>query len=220
MPCYGYFGHRLDQNPQLLEFAPLARFFKPLFYSHFDYAICYEESSRNELLSYGFPSDRVCVANNTIDTRRIFIDDDGIRSRGETLRRSAGLQGKKILLSIGRMYPEKRHEDLLDAWPQIAALDPDLCLLIVSDGPLLETIQSKARALDPNRIIITGRVPEGDDYAWTAACEVGIYPGAVGLAINVAMAFGKPTIIADERGADSEILETRYHGLAFPTRGS
>jgi glycosyltransferase involved in cell wall biosynthesis len=35
---------------------------------------------------------------------------------------------------------------------------------------------------------------------------VSIYPGAVGLAINQSLAFGKPTIIANEIGADSEIL--------------
>jgi glycosyltransferase involved in cell wall biosynthesis len=198
------------------RFAPLMRLLKPRLYSRFDCAVCYGESSREELVACGFPPDRAFVANNTVDTRRIFAQGERIGARGAELLRAAGLEGRKILLCIGRMDPEKRHQDLLDAWPRLRELDPDLRLVIVSGGPLLEAIRAKAAALDPGRILVTGRVPEGDDYAWISACDVGIYPGAVGLAINISLAFGRPTIIADERGADSEILRHGETGWRYP----
>jgi glycosyltransferase involved in cell wall biosynthesis len=198
------------------RFAPLMNLLKPWFYSRFDWAVCYGESSRDELVGRGFPPERVFVANNTIDTRRIFTDAERIAARGAALRRAAGLEGRRILLCIGRMDPEKRHRDILDAWPRLRELDPDLSLVIVSGGPLLEAIRARAAALDPRRILVTGRVPEGDDYAWTSCCDVGIYPGAVGLAINISLAFGRPTIIADERGADSEVLQHGVTGWRFP----
>ena len=178
------------------RFAPVMKLVKPRFFSRFDCAVCYGESSRRELLTYGFPADRTFVANNTIDTRRIFAEAERIETRGRELRAAAGLEGRKILLCIGRMDPEKRHHDLLDAWPRLAALDKDLVLVIVSGGPMLEEIRARAATVDPRRIVVTGRVPEGDDYAWISACNAGIYPGAVGLAINISLAFGKPTIIA------------------------
>lgn len=186
---------------------------KPLkrrFYRRYDRAICYGKLSCRELIELGFPADRARVAQNTIDTRRIFEDGDAIRRRGRELRAAAGVTGKKVLLTIGRMDPEKRHQDLLDAWPKLRELDPTLVMVMVSGGPMLEEIRSKAAALDPQRIIVTGRVPEGDDYCWIAGSDITIYPGAVGLAINQSLALGRPTVIADEYGADSEIVE---HGV-------
>lgn len=179
---------------------------KRRFFSRFDRMICYGESSYDELVSLGYPHERALIANNTIDTRRIFAEGDRLRARGEEIRRERGLVGKRVLLCIGRMDPDKRHHDLLDAWPTLRTLDPALVLVLISGGPLLDEIRSKASAIDPQRILVTGRVPEGDDYAWIAASDLCIYPGAVGLAINQSLAFGKPTLIADERGADSEIL--------------
>jgi glycosyltransferase involved in cell wall biosynthesis len=185
---------------------PLMNFLKRRFYGKFDRMICYGESSKAELVSLGYPADRAIIANNTIDTRRIFAEGDALRARGAAIRRERGLDGRKIMLCIGRMDPDKRHQDLLDAWPRLRALDPTLTLVLISGGPLLEEIRAKAAALDPAGILVTGRVPEGDDYAWIATSDVCVYPGAVGLAINQSLAFGRPTLIANERGADSEIL--------------
>lgn len=179
---------------------------KRRFFRRFDRMICYGESSFEELTGLGYPADRAIIANNTIDTRRIFTEGDRLRARGMEIRAERGLNGKKVLLCIGRMDADKRHQDLLDAWPRLKELDPTLTLVLISGGPLLEEIKAKAAGLDKERIIVTGRVPEGDDYAWIATSDVCIYPGAVGLAINQSLAFGKPTIIANERGADSEIL--------------
>ncbi|QOJ00206.1 MAG: glycosyltransferase family 4 protein [Phycisphaeraceae bacterium] len=184
---------------------------KKHFYSRFDRMICYGESSLKELTNLGYPPHRAVVANNTIDTRRIFSEGDRIARRADELLRERGFAGKKILLCVGRMDPEKRHADLLDAWPRLAALDPDLVLVLVSGGPLLDQVRARAASTDPDRILVTGRVPEGDDYAWIAASHACVYPGAVGLAINQSLAFGKPTIIADEIGADSEILVGQAH---------
>lgn len=179
---------------------------KKRFYSRFDRMICYGESSWEELVGMGYPADRAIIANNTIDTRKIFTEGDQLRARGMEIRRERGLADKKILLCIGRMDPDKRHQDLLSAWPRLRELDPTLTLVLISGGPLLEDIRAKAAALDPDRIVVTGRVAEGDDYAWIATSDACIYPGAVGLAINQSLAFGRPTLIANELGADSEIL--------------
>jgi glycosyltransferase involved in cell wall biosynthesis len=59
-------------------------------------------------------------------------------------------------------------------------------------------------------------VPEGDDYAWIAASDLVVIPGAVGLALNQSLAFGRPTIIADEPGADAELLRHGENGWRYP----
>lgn len=185
-------------------------------YSGYELAICYGKLSRDELVAEGFPTDRIYVAQNTIDTRRIFQEGDAIAARGRQIRAEAGLDGRRIVLCVGRMDREKRHDDLLTAWPRLREIDSSLALVFVGGGPRLEEIRSAARDVDPDRVIVTGRVPEGDDYAWIAASDFAIFPGAVGLAINQSMAFGVPTIIADEIGADTEILEHDLTGWRYP----
>lgn len=195
---------------------PLLTIMKKRFYRRFDRAICYGRQSRQELIALGFPADRARVAQNTIDTRRIFEQGEDIRQRGDALRDEHALRGATVLLCIGRMDPDKRHQDLLDAWPKLGALSDDLHMVLVSGGPLLDDIRRQARRIDPDRIHVTGRVPEGDDYAWIATADLAVYPGAVGLAINQSLAFGRPTIIADEYGADSEILRQNETGWRYP----
>lgn len=186
--------------------APLSELLKPRFHRRFDWMICYGDSSAADLRHMGYPSDRICVARNTIDTTRIFYRGEAIAARAAEIRRERGLGAAKILLCVGRMDPEKRHDDLLEAWPRLRQLDRQLVLALVGSGPREDEIRARARALDPERVLVTGRVPEGDDYAWIAASEVCVYPGSVGLAINQTLALGRPTIIADEPGPDAEIL--------------
>jgi len=185
-------------------------------FRRFDYFIAYGQSARAEINDLGIDDDKVYVAQNTIDTRRIFNDGTKYVARGTELRRSYGLEDAKIVLCVARFSPEKRLQDLLDAWPRLRELDTALHLVLVGGGELLDDIKAKAVTLDPERIVVTGRVPEGEDYAWIATADLTVQCGAVGLAINQSMAFGKPTVIADERGSDTEIVEHGRTGWRYP----
>jgi glycosyltransferase involved in cell wall biosynthesis len=194
---------------------PLLRLGKREMFRRFDYFIAYGECSRREMRALGIADDKICVAQNTIDTSRIFEDGERYRARGQALRAGYGLGDAPILLSVARFDPEKRLHDLLDAWPRLRARHPGLRLVLVGDGRLFDEIRARAAELDPERIVLTGRVPEGDDYAWLATADVAVQCGAVGLAINQSMAFGTPTVIADEYGADTEILEHGRTGWRY-----
>lgn len=211
IPCYGW-----GKINSYSKIAWVSNQFKRFFFNTFDGLVVYSQSSRKELLDRGIPDERIVVAQNTIDTRRIFTDWDRIAARATELRKQNGLEGAIVLQCIGRMDPEKRHADLINAWPELRKLDDRLRLVLVSGGPLLEQIKAHAKSVDPDRIIVTGRVPEGDDYCWIAACDISIYPGAVGLAINQSLALKKPTIIADEWGADGELIIHGKTGYRFP----
>ncbi|MEN9578193.1 MAG: hypothetical protein RJA70_1202 [Pseudomonadota bacterium] len=210
LPCLGW-----SKVHSYSALASVMSIVKRRFFRRFDGLILYGKSSLEELARLGYPLEQTVVCQNTIDTRRIFNDTETIERRALELRREHGLDGKVVLECIGRMDPEKRHADLLDAWPNLSALDPRLTLLLVGTGPLLESLKARASKLDPQRILFTGRVPEGEDYPWIALADVNIYPGSVGLAINQSLAFGRPTLIADEWGADAELIEHEHTGLRF-----
>jgi glycogen(starch) synthase len=117
---------------------------------------------------------------------------------------------------ISRLNSDKRPADVLDAWPRLHALDPNLVLVIAGSGELGEELKTRAARLDPERIKFAGRLPAGEDYAWIAASDITIQCGAIGLAINQSMAFGSATVVADEPGPDSEIVEHGITGWRYP----
>ena len=189
---------------------------KSRFFASFDRCIAYGQLSKQELESLGIASERIDVAQNTIDTSSIFSDQERFQSRGKELRRSHALEDKRVLLCIARMDREKRHTDLVRAWPQLRVLSPELQLVLVGAGKELPSIRALANEVDSDRILVTGPAADGDDYAWIAASDITIQPGAVGLAINQSLAFGIPTIIADEVGSDTEIVVHGRTGWRYP----
>lgn len=190
---------------------------KRRFYRRFDLALCYGRQSLDELVSLGFPREKASIAQNTVDTDFVFAQPQRIAQRAATVRRNAGLADQhRPIVCIGRMIERKRHLDLVEAWPRLRELDANLRLVLVGAGPQFERVRRRAEEIDRERIVVTGSVPSGDDYAWLHAAEVVVLPGALGLAINQALALGRPTIVADEWGSDSEILEHARTGWRYP----
>ena len=184
-------------------------------YRGYDLMIAYGSCSRDDLVDCGYPRDRVVIAQNTINTDSIFSERERWRSRGQVLRRELGVGDRPVLLCIGRMNPDKRQRDLLEAWDVIGQRHPDMALVMAGDGPTRPELERQAHATDPDRIRFTGALPEGDDYAWIAAADLTVHPGAVGLAMQQSMAFGCPTVIADERSVDTEVLTGEETGWRF-----
>lgn len=184
----------------------------------YERAVVYGELSRQELEGLGVPDHRIHVARNTIDTRRIFTDGEAIRAQGAALRAAHGLTDRPVIVYMGRLAADKRVGDLFDAWPALKAKWPELALVIAGGGPELDAVRGRAQQMDPEGadLQVLGRVPEGDDYAWIATADATVQPGAVGLAINQSMALGVPTVIADEIGADTEILVHGETGWRYP----
>jgi len=119
-------------------------------------------------------------------------------------------------LMISRLNSDKRPGDVLDAWPRLRELDPNLVLVIAGSGELADELKRRAAQLDSARIKFAGRLPAGEDYDWIAASDITIQCGAIGLAINQSMAFGRATVVADEPGPDSEIVEQGVTGWRYP----
>jgi len=61
-----------------------------------------------------------------------------------------GLRGKKVIMTLGRLASEERYkgfDEVLEVLPKLAAEIPDLCYLIVGDGPDRARLVKKAKAL-------------------------------------------------------------------------
>ncbi len=131
------------------------------------------------------------------------------------LRRSLGLDGKRVLLYVGRVAAHKRIDLMLTALAALAPEFPDLHLLIVGDASgTVETrdlalrLQREAAALGiEQRVTFTDRVPDVAPYF--ALADVYIQASqheGFGVPLVEAMAAGTP-IVAGASGAIPWVLD-------------
>jgi len=114
---------------------------------------------------------------------------------GTAIRERYGIAGKKVMIHVGRLSPEKRIDVLIRA---AAELDDDTVIMIVGKGALDADLKSLAEELGVNdRIIFTGFVSDEELPSHYAAADAAVSSSiyeAQCLAIMDAMACGLPAV--------------------------
>ena len=131
------------------------------------------------------------------------------------LREDYGMEpGSHIVGVVARLEPEKGHQTLIEAWPQVLRSCPDAYLLIVGEGSRRDFLEQWAAAHRvAHRVIFTGR--RDDVPAVTAALDVAVLPSwreAQGLSILEAMALSRP-VVASDVGGIPEMIQDGVTGL-------
>jgi glycosyltransferase involved in cell wall biosynthesis len=164
-----------------------------------------------------------------IPQERIFVQHNAIRPQPKlaadevnALRRKFGIaKGERVVLSVGRLSKEKAHAELIEAFKQVNAGNPDVqCkLLIVGDGPERASLETAARASGQNdRITFAGQVSNVQPFY--AAADVFVLPSHSEGSPNVlleAMAAGVP-IVATAVGGVPEIVADEESALLVPPK--
>lgn len=194
----------------------LVDMFRAAFAKRFSGIVCYGKAAKDELQRIGVPGERISIAQNTIDTSRIFESRAELDRHASALRQREGIADREVVLYVSTMYPKKRQLDLIEAWPTIRKARPNAVLVFVGGGKMLDEVRRRAHDVDPDRIKVVGRVPAGVDYHWIGACDVSVMCGGLGLAIQQSLAFGKPMVVADESGVDGEVVEHGVTGWRYP----
>jgi glycosyltransferase involved in cell wall biosynthesis len=132
-----------------------------------------------------------------------------------TLRDEYGMEpGSQIVGVVARLEPEKGHQTLIEAWPEVLKKVPSAYLLIVGEGSRRDFLEQWAAAHKvAHRIVFTGR--RDDVPAVTAALDVAVLPSwreAQGLSILEAMALSRP-VVASDVGGIPEMVEDGVTGL-------
>lgn len=156
---------------------------------------------------YDVPPGRVGVVPEPIDL-------------GEWRRRFAGVppspSGPPTVLSVARMYPRKRLEDLLGAAAQLAARIPDVRVRIVGDGPESARLRALARGLGLTTVVtFLGEVTRSQlavEYVRADCFCLPTVQEGFGLVFAEAMAAGLP-IVACRAAAVPEIVDDGRTGL-------
>jgi glycosyltransferase involved in cell wall biosynthesis len=127
------------------------------------------------------------------------------------------LQGKKIILSIGRLDPRKRIDILIKAFARILPKHDDLYLVIGGKGKDEKRLKELAKDLGiAERVKFLGFIPDSELFDYYAACDVFGFPSwtTSGITPYEALAVGKKVVWTSE--ADEPILGDSHVFVAEP----
>lgn len=125
------------------------------------------------------------------------------------------IQGKKIILSVGRLVPYKGFEVLIDAANDLIE---DAIVVIVGAGPLIENLRNHiASANAHQRVVLTGRLSDDDLHSLFSRASLYCLPStyraeAFGVVLLEAMAHGLPIVATDIPG--SGVPWVNQHGVS------
>jgi glycosyltransferase involved in cell wall biosynthesis len=181
--------------------------------------IFYTEGDRNRWIQAGLPPNKLFVAYNALDNR----EADAIRNELSpqdlaAFRKAHGLDGKKVVIYIGRLLDYKKPQVLIQAMKRVVEDVPQAHLVMIGAGPLRAELDTLVRTLDlADHVTLTGPVPDERTVAQYHLCaRVGVMPASAGLSIQHAFGYGVPMIVGDDRDRhppEVELVEEGVTGL-------
>lgn len=166
-----------------------------------------------ELLEHNIRTKAHAVVSTGVDCS-IFKPEN----RDPSILSEHGLEGRRVMLHVGRLSMEKRLDVVLRAVKDLAGEEPDLRLLVVGSGPAEQEYRRLTRRLDiEDRVVYTGFVSNDFLLKAYATCDMLALASTFetqGLVILEAMASGMP--VAGMRcRAIPEFVTEGHNGTLF-----
>ena len=177
--------------------------------------------SATQISTLGIPASRIHIARPGVDSKRFRPAD------GSVLRARLGGEGRRVLLSVGRLTPRKGQDTVIRLLPRIAAVVPDVIYWIAGGGGEAERRRLRDLAAAggvADRVQFLGEVPENDLPDLYAACDVFVMlnrtmpDGDVegfGIVFLEANACGKP-VVGGRSGGAVEAVRDGQTGFLVP----
>ncbi len=187
---FAIWGHGKDRtvaNPSQLK--KMLELFRSSLSKSADGFFAYTYPIKKYLETRGVISDNIYVLNNTIDIvkQRHFFEKH--YPHKDQIKQRLGIEGKKVLLFVGRFTKNKRIEFLLEAFAELLAFDQDYHLIMVGSG-------SKAfYKFAPQQVTFYEAITDPDTLApLYVASDLFTFPGDVGLGPLQALCYDLPVV--------------------------
>ena len=171
---------------------PLGRLSTPSL-RRFDALIAYSQTGAQQFAAAGYPTERIFVAPNAVTPRP---------TQPPPNRPPAYRDGRPVVLFVGRLQARKRVDALLRA---CAALEQPIHLLIVGDGPARGALEMLAAQVYPSAEFLGDQRGIELEAAFSAA-DLFVLPGTGGLAVQQAMAYALPVLVAEADGTQVDLV--------------
>lgn len=135
-------------------------------------------------------------------------------------RRALGLPPTgKIALFVGNLLESKGARDLVDAFERLAPRRPELHLVVIGQGELLEPLRERARSIGA-QLHILGPKPHAEIARYLGACDLLTLPswneGTPSVLLE-ALASGRPVVMSAVGGIP-DIVDRSLFGELVPAR--
>ncbi|WP_316804869.1 glycosyltransferase family 4 protein [Pedobacter nototheniae] len=195
----------------------IRRFFLSRIYKKIDLAFYVGANNKAYFLAAGLAESQLKHAPHAIDNKRF---TENRNTEALKLRTELGLSEQDALVVFaGKLAPVKNPELLLDAF--ISLNQPNTHLLLVGNGILENSLKSKVQKLSTNNITFIDFQNQSQMPIIYQACDVFCLPSlneTWGLAVNEAMAAGKPVLVSDAVGCAVDLVENKINGLIFKSQ--
>lgn len=150
--------------------------------------------ARDELVELGFDADSITVVPPGVDAR---FSQGGTRSP------------TPLLLTVGRLWPQKRVELVVEAMARLRHRHPTAELIVVGDGPCRPAIEARARSTGA-RVRLAGRIDDAtlvDLYRSAWVLTSASFGEGWGMTITEAAACGTPAVVSANAGHRHAVVD-------------
>lgn len=193
----------------------LARRIDASVFSRADHILCVSRILADEARQRGAKSERVHVLPNAIDPNRFrtLMPTHSLRAR-------LGLEDALVIGHVGLFYRWDRLDVLIKAVKSIRDRHLEVKILLVGDGPELESLKETACRLGmESAVVFSGPVSRDEVPAYINAVDICVLPDSNAFGSPIAlfefMAMGKPCVVPDI-GPMRDVLEENVTGIMFP----
>lgn len=135
---------------------------------------------------------------------------------GKALRSESGWEDETVLISVGRLAPEKNWDTVLRAFAKVQEEHSRARLVLIGDGTARQSLEALATELGvTDRVTFTGSLPFGEIPRYLKAADVFVFASVTetqGLVTIEAMAAGLPVVAVKGPGT-RDIVEHGKQGF-------
>ena len=153
----------------------------------------------------------------------IRLEDYAMGAPDPNLERAYGLEGRTVLMTLGRLVAVERQkgfDEVVDVLPQLAKDIPDVLYLIVGEGPDRARLEQRAREKGVgDRVVFTGFVPEEQKAALYRSADAYVMPSrgeGFGFVVLEALATGVPAVGSTLDGTREALRDGMLGSLVDP----
>jgi glycosyltransferase involved in cell wall biosynthesis len=181
----------------------------------FNGVIAISEYVKRRLQSFaGLPPSRVFTVYNGVDTRLFDPEIDGVN-----FRRRHGLEGKFVILYVGRLARNKGLPNLVNSMPDVLRRIPNAKLVVCGRGKMEPLLRAEVQSSNlGSNVEFVGPLPGPDLPACYASCDLFVLPSTLepfGLVLLEAMSMRKP-VIGTKVGGIPEVIAHGENGMLVP----
>jgi len=143
------------------------------------------------------------------DVHNLEAISDGLRSKAASIRLKYNLEGKFVVLYVGRLHDFKGVFEMFKALDIVAKVDPRVYLVIVGTGPLEHEVKELCASRSGNCLYL-GSIGDDALLEMFAVSDIHLLPSwyeAYGVITAESLACGVPSIVTRTSGCSDLIID-------------